>query len=1038
MKQLMTFLAAFCLSITAFAQSQLSGTVKDEFGEPIMAVSVFVQGSNNYVTTDLDGNYSITVKNGDVLEFSFLGKQTYTVKVNGQQKLNVVLKDDNTVLDDVVVVGYGTQKRQSITGAVSKVDGDKLLKAPTQNVSNMLGGVVPGVVAYQTSGAPGADGASIIVRGVTPKYIVDGVERDFTSIDPNEIESISVLKDASAAAIYGLGSEAVVIVTTKRGDNNASRITYKGSMQVSQNATSLELLDGPGYAYWYNLGRQMDGNDPVFSQEHVNMMLNGDDSDGWGNTNWYDDVFGLGINHSHNVTATGGNDKINYFASLSYYDQNGNVEGYGYDRINIRTNIEAKIAKNLTFNLGMSGRFTETDATGFSTDPDAWHNIGQQILRAHPYVPKYYYGDETNGDAYASYFGSVVSTRTASNHVTPEGALKDSGYSKSKSNVFEANASLRYDVPFVKGLSLKAMAAFDVWNTSSKNFATPFTTMVASAPTSLAGKISYVPSTDSRGATLAGLTEGLSRSEKWLTNLSVNYSREFGKHQVDFIGLMESVSVNYNNFSAYGAGFDILDLDELSFSTNPDKQQKVSGGSSIARTAGYVARVNYSYDNKYLIEISGRYDGSYLYAGNNNSRWNFFPAASLGWRMDREDWFVAPTVDIFKLRVGVGQTGTSGVGAYTYMSSMATSTNSVVIGGKSQSSLYTNVIPDTSISWQKTLQTNIGADLSMWNGMLRAEADFFYKYIYDLVTSVGGEYPSSMGGYYPTYQNRNKRDAKGFEILLEHRNRVGDFSYNISLVGSHWSSKWLYVVESETLPDWQKQTGSEWGSQVGFIALGLFQSQEEIDNSATIPGTIAKPGDIKYKDINGDGKITYDQDRGYVAGSAYPKFTGGLTFGASWKGIDFSMNWVAGLGRTVALTGVYSGGIMDHTAMTRPFYHGGNSPVYLVEESWREDNTDARFPRLSVSPSNNNAFSSTWWYEDGSYLRLKSLQLGYSLPKTWMQKAGFGGVRVYFEGTNLLTVSKLMKYNIDPETPGVSNGYYPQQRLMGLGLEIQF
>lgn len=402
---LMACAAMLCVCLSAYAQSQLSGTVKDEFGEPIMAVSIFVQGSDNLVTTDLDGNYTITVKKGDVIEYSFLGKKSHVVTYNGQSRLNVVLSDDNTVLADVVVVGYGTQKRQSITGAVSKVDGEDLLKTPTQNVSNMLGGTVPGVVAYQTSGAPGSDGSSLIVRGATPKYIVDGVERDFTSIDPNEIESISVLKDASAAAIYGLEAEAVVIVTTKRGDNNASRITYKGSMQLSQNATSLELLDAPGYAYWYNLGRQMDGDAPVFSQEHVNMMLNGDDSDGWGNTNWYEDVFGLGINHSHNVTATGGNDKLNYFASLGYYDQNGNVKGYGYDRINIRTNIEAKIAKNLTFNLGVSGRFTETDATGFSTNPSDWHNIGQQILRAHPYVPKYYQG-------------YVVSTRTASNHVT--------------------------------------------------------------------------------------------------------------------------------------------------------------------------------------------------------------------------------------------------------------------------------------------------------------------------------------------------------------------------------------------------------------------------------------------------------------------------------------------------------------------------------------------------------------------------------------------------------------------------------------------
>lgn len=1016
--------AMLCVCLSAYAQSQLSGTVKDEFGEPIMAVSIFVQGSNNLVTTDLDGNYTITVKKGDVIEYSFLGKKSHVVTYNGQQRLNVVLSDDNTVLADVVVVGYGTQKRQSITGAVSKVDGEDLLKAPTQNVSNMLGGTVPGVVAYQTSGAPGSDGSSLIVRGATPKYIVDGVERDFTSIDPNEIESISVLKDASAAAIYGLEAEAVVIVTTKRGDNNASRITYKGSMQLSQNATSLELLDAPGYAYWYNLGRQMDGDAPVFSQEHVNMMLNGDDSDGWGNTNWYEDVFGLGINHSHNVTATGGNDKLNYFASLGYYDQNGNVKGYGYDRINIRTNIEAKIAKNLTFNLGVSGRFTETDATGFSTNPSDWHNIGQQILRAHPYVPKYYQG-------------YVVSTRTASNHVTPEGALNESGYSKSKSNIFETNASLRWDVPFVKGLSVKAMAAFDVWNTSSKVFSTPFLTMVAKAPTSLEDNISYVLSTDSRGAAEAGLSEGLSRSEKWMTNVSVNYAREFGKHNIDFIALLETVSTNYNNFSAHGEKFDILDLDELQYVGNKDKVS-VSGGSSIARTAGYVARLNYSYDNKYLLEISARYDGSYLYAGNENSRWNLFPAASLGWRIDREDWFKTSIVDLFKLRVGVGQTGTTGVGAYTYLNKMELSNNAVIIGGANQSSLYTSVYPDRTISWQKSFQTNVGADLSMWNGMLRAEVDVFYKYIYDLVTAATGEYPASMGDYFPIYQNRNKRDAKGFELLLEHRNKIGDLSYNITFVGSHWSSKWLYVVEAANLPDWQKQTGTEWGSQVGFIAEGLFQSQEEIDRSATIPGTVAKPGDIKYKDINGDGQITYDQDRGYVAGSAYPKFTGGLTFGLGWKGIDFSMNWVTGLGRTVALTGVYSGGIMDHTAMTRPFYHGGNSPVYLVEESWREDNRDARFPRLSVNPTNNNAYSSTWWYEDGSYLRLKSLQLGYSLPKAWMDKIGFGGVRVYFEGNNLLTVSKLMKYNIDPETPGVSNGYYPQQRLLGFGLEIKF
>lgn len=1025
MKRLLTCLATLLVALSAFAQQQLTGNVKDEFGEPMMAVSVFVQGSDNLVTTDLDGNYSITVKNGDVIEYSFLGKKSHVVTYKGGARLNVVLYDDHTVLEDVVVVGYGTQKRQSITGAVSKVDGDDIIKAPTQNVSNMLGGVVPGVISYQTSGAPGADGASLSVRGVTPKYIVDGVERDFTELDPNEIESISILKDASSAAIYGLDAEAVVIVTTKRGDNQASRITYKGAVQFSQNATSLELLDAPGYAYWYNLGREMDGNTPVFSQEHVNMMLNGDDKDGWGNTNWYEDVFGLGINHSHNVTATGGNDKINYFASLGYYDQNGNVKGYGYDRINVRTNIEAKIAKNLTFNLNLSGRFSDTQATGFSTAPSDWLNIGQQVLRAHPYAPKYY-------DGY------VVSTRTASAIVSPEGALNESGYNKSTTNVIEATVTLKYDVPWVKGLSVKGMAGYDVWNIISKIYSTPFKTMVANAPTSLDRDITYALSYDSRGSEDIRLTEGLSRSTQWLANISVNYAREFGKHSVDFLALLESKSYRYNRFAGTGVGFDIPMLDELDWATK-DTQSSVSGMSSIARTAGYVARLNYSYDNKYLLEVSARYDGSYLFASYQNSRWNLFPAASFGWRLDREDWFRSGILDLLKLRVGVGQTGsTGGALAYRYLNTMSPYTNNAVIGGSSVTGLYTSGLANPDLTWQKTLQTNVGVDLSMWNGMLRAEADVFYKYMYDLFSSVDGEYPASYGGYYPDLENRNSRDMKGFELFLEHRHRVGDFSYNVSAVGTFARSHWLSVVESANTPDWLKQTGSEYGSQVGFIALGLFQSQEEIDNSATIPGTIAKPGDIKYLDRNGDGKITYDQDRGYVAGSAIPKFTGGLTFGFNWKGLDFSMNWVAGLGRTVALTGVYSGGIMDHTSMTRPFYHGGNSPVYLVENSWREDNRDARFPRLSVDPTNNNAYSSTWWYENGNYLRLKSLQLGYNLPKRWMEKINFRGVRVYFEGSNLLTFSKLSKFNIDPETPGVSNGYYPQQRLMGLGLEVQF
>lgn len=1027
MRLYLLLLFPFCASWVMSAQNSVTGIVTDEHGDPVVAATVNVEGTQNYAMTDPDGHYLLSgVEDGDLILFDFMGKKTEKIIWEGQKVVNVTMYDDMTVLDDVVVVGYGTQKRQSITGAVSKVTGEELLKAPVQDISNMLGGIVPGVVSYQQSGAPGADGAGLLVRGTGAKCIVDGVERDFTELDPSEIESISVLKDASAAAIYGLGAEAVIIVTTRRGDDRPSRISYKGTFNVSQNAVNFDLLDGPQYAYWYNYARQMDGHDPVFSEEMVAKMINGDDSDGWGNTDWYKETFKLGFNQSHSVTATGGNDKINYFTSFGYYDQEGNVEGYSYDRFNVRANIEAKIAKNLTLNVNLAGRFSKTQRPGFNADAASWNNIGQQVIRAHPYVPKYYNG-------------YVVSTRTASSTASPEGATTQSGYGKTHGNVFEATASLRYDVPFVKGLSLKGLVAYDLHHTTVKNFSTPFLTQLATRPSGINGDIAYQLSYDSRGTDEASLVESLSKSSRMLTNVSAQYTGSFGLHNLDILALFETNASDANSFTATGYGFDFNELDELSQVTNKTKNA-LSGSSSHARSAGLVARLNYDYDNKYLLELSCRYDGSYLFSGSvPGKRWSPFPAASFGWRMDREKWFGSDKVDLLKFRVGTGLTGsTGGVGSYAYLNTMSHDSNAVIIGGEGQGQMYTSSPANIYLTWQKAFQTNVGADLSMWNGMFRAEIDLFYKYVYDMVSSVSGQYPASWGGYYVSAENRNKQDHKGFEFLFEHRNRVGEFSYNISLVGTYTYRRWLHYTDALNTPDYLKLTGKEVGAQVGFIAQGLFQSEEEIEHSATMPGILTRPGDIKYLDRNGDGRITYDQDRGYVAGSAYPKFQGGLTFGLAWKGLDFSMTWTTGLGRTVAMTGVYSGGIMDHTAMTRAFHHDGNSPTYLFEDSWSETNRDARFPRISLDDYKNNSYASTWWYLNGNYIRLKNLQIGYSLPDRWMKAIGFKGCRIFLEGTNLLTFSELTKYNIDPEMPGVSSGYYPQQRLMGAGLDLQF
>ena len=1044
------FLTAAVLMLAAFqglAQTTVRGKVTDVQGLPVPGASVFELGTQNGVITDLDGLYSIRVAPEATLEVSFLGMKTVKVPVRGRTTINVTLEDDTSVLEEAVVVGYGTQKRESITGAISQVAGDKLTKAPAQTVTNMMGGVIPGVISYQASGVPGGDGSTLLVRGSGVKAIVDGVERSITDLDPSEIESISVLKDASAAAVYGFDSGAVMIITTKRGDNKPARVNYKGSRTISSNAMNLELLDGPGFAFYYNLARAMDGDDPIFTQQQVDAMLNGDDSDGWGNTNWYKEVFGKGVTDSHSLSVTGGTDKINYFATIGYYSQEGNVQGYSHDRINLRSNIEAKVGENVTLNVGLTGRFTTTKRPGLTADPDASNHIGIMLMRVHPYVPKTFGGYMTG-----TYTGSEI------NNVA--GYLDGSGgYGNSYGNVFQGNASLRYDVPFIKGLSAKAMVAYDVTNSFYKNVSKPFYVMAPTLPTSIEDAtgpmlgISYNLVQGYKWLSKQTTTSGYGLTDNILANFNLEYSGTFGAHEIGAMALMEMRHQEYKSVSGTGVDFEIPDLDDISFAT--DKTNTLAyGTSSHYKAMGFAYRVSYSYDHRYLAEISGRYDGLYTFYGSTQP-WGFFPAASIGWRIDRESWFDASWVDLLKVRYGTGLQGSSsGVAAYTYADQFLLTTAAAVIGGKTVSALSTDTPGDPDLTWSKTWSNNIGVDFNAFGSRLRFEGDVFYKYLYDLVGSNSGSYPASWGGRYPAYVNSNKQDHRGFDFLLAWKDRKGDFSYGVEVVGSHTYRRWLYYGgDAANWPDYWKVTGKEVGSVIGFVALGLFQSEEEIANSPTIEGTQAKVGDIKYLDRNGDGKITYSQDMGYVGASVYPKYEGGLNLDFGWKGFDLTMRWTYAFGRDVALTGVYtssgSAGIQDNTAYTKAFYHGGNSPRFLVENMWLDpaiaaqyglevDNSKARFPRLGINTTNNNAYSSTWWYENGNYLRLKNFQIGYTIPPRILRKVGLSSCRVYFEGTNMLTFSGLTKYNIDPEMPSVNNGYYPQQRLTGFGIDLSF
>lgn len=1036
-----SFVIAFLCTLSAFAQHVIKGTVSDVNGEPMVGVSVVVKGTTTGKITDLNGQYTIKVQPKDILTFFCVGMATQEIKVGNQQVINVTLKDDVAALDEVVVVGYGTQKRGSITGAISTVSDKEIMKAPTMSISNIIGSRIAGVAAVQSSGQPGSDNASLTMRGQSGIiYVIDGIRRtsaDFNGLDPNEIESVSILKDASAVSIYGLDANGAFIVTTKKGLQNKTSITYTGSYGLSENAQQQVWLDGPGYAYWYNKARELQGDAPVFTDEMVQKMREG--RDGWGNTNWYKKLYGTGHRMHHNVSATGGNEKLRFFASIGYLKEKGNIDNYNYDRLNLRSNIDAKLTNNLSFTLGISGRVEKRDAPRYSADPDAWHNVPQQIIRALPYVQDTY---EYQGKVYN------VSTPTASSPVAPLAAITESGYSRSNNSYVQSNFSLKYDAPWLKGLSFKFQGAYDVIFNFGKVLSNPYQVMQVNLPNAESSTLTYYKAYDAVGNSIA-LSESASKGYTFTTQTSINYDNQFGKHGVGILLLSETRENKSNAFSASGTGLDFIQLDELNKITNltgdgKEKMPTIGGYSGFTRIAGFVGRLNYNYDDKYYVEASARYDGSYLFGGM-NKRWVLLPGVSLGWRMNNESWFKADWVNNLKLRAGIGKTGTSsGLSAFQWRNAMTLVKNAVVLGGGSQSMLYASVLGNPLLRWSQCINYNVGVDATLWNSLLGVEFDVFYKYEYDKLSSVVGAFPPSRGGYFYSSANINECDYKGFEIALTHRNHIGKFNYGGKLIWSYAYGRWLkYAGDSDNAPEYQRVTGKQIGAKYGFIDAGLFKDEADIASSKTVVGYKVLPGYIKYKDINGDGTITAAQDQGYFGKSSRPTHTGSLNIFGDWKGFDFDMLFSWGLDNVVALTGVYtatgSSGVQDNTSFTKPFYHGGNSPTFLVEKSWTPENPNAEFPRLEISgPSNNNGFSSTFWYRSGDYLRLKTAQIGYNFSKKMLKPLGVEGVRLYVEGYNLLTFSGLTKYNIDPESPSVNNGYYPQQRTYTMGVKVTF
>ena len=1046
-------LALMLCGTSVFAQTEVRGKVTDAAGQALPGVAVMVPGTTNGTMTGMDGSYSLNVKSGETINFSCVGMKDVNRVFDGKLAvINVTMEEDALFLDDVVVVGYGTQKKSSLTSAVSAIKGDDVLKAPSTNVSQILAGRLPGISSVQESGEPGQDQASLRLRGSIYgiAYVVDGFPvNNINDINPNDIESISVLKDGASAAVYGLkGAGGVMIITTKRGTKEKTSITYDGSYGVSMNANFPEFMDGPQFAYYYNMADMMDQlasgaisdrsqYTPYFTSENIAAMTNGDPTDGWDNVDYISKVFGTGTTQKHNITVTGGNDKARYYTSMGFMDQKGNIDNFGYKRYNLRSNIDSDITSRLHFKLGLSGTIASRHTPGYAAGGSdgsgytetGYLSIANQTIVMHPYLPETYDGMYT----------STIKKNTGLPQ-SPLAAIYESGYKKYRSVDLSANATLAYDIPGVEGLQAKISGVYDWTNSYSKLLNTPYSTMAF-----VDG--SYTKKSDPRGTDEGiNIGEGSSYWQQMVGQASLEYAGQFGNHGVEALALMEVRETKSNSLAAYAKNLPFSSLPEIS--QGVPTNNPVSGGSGATRSVGGVFRLKYNYADRYLIELSGREDGSYLFSGMDKYRWGFFPSASVAWRMSNEE-FLKPVswLSDLKLRASVGMLGNDGVPEYSFLSTYSRYGQDVIYKGAS-GSITTNpayrpdVVPSLDLSWERYLSYNVGFDASLWNGRLSIEADAFYNYTYDILTGQGSGFPASMGGYYPTYVNYPAIDAKGVDVLLTYKDQFmlagKPFFYSVTGSVTYSKTRWIKYKDNSEVSEYRKLVGKTYGAITGWLSDGLFESEEEIDNSAWW-GTRPNVGDIKFVDINGDGKIDYD-DWGYFGRSNRPELTFGLNLNFEWNGFDFNAQFTGGALFDVSLTGTYYNGYDDNTIWTQTFKEGGNSPLYLVENAWSIDNTDGTFPRLTLGSTGHggdNGLSCSFWWRDGKYVRLKSAQLGYTLPKNWFKWIGVSSFRIFAEGQNLFTIDGLPE-GIDPESPGVNNGYYPQQRLVMGGVTLTF
>ncbi len=994
-------------------QSNVQGVVSKESGEPLAGATVAIKGTSAAVSTNERGEYSLSYSTQNpVLIVSLMGFSSKEVAIGNRSNVNITLLEAVDDIDEVVVVGYGTQKKINLTGSVATVSGDEIAKTPTNNLSNAIGGRMPGVSSVNSDGRPG-NGSTIRVRGLStlndnnPLVVVDGVVRSdgFGNIDPNEVASISVLKDASAAAVYGArAANGVILITTKRGKVGKPVLTYSGMVGLQEPTQYPTLMTAYDYGVTRNQAFYNQGYDPNNPAQANNFYTDAElQKFKESGTDWYAETFkDRSPKNQHNLSLQGGSESVRYFGSLGYLNQTGLYDNIGFKRYNIRSNIDASITNSLTVGLNLEARQELFESPSWDAS-----EIFHRVINASP--------------TRLAYHPSGRAANTTGSH--PVEMIRNSGYKDQEYDIFQGTLFFNQKLDILtEGLALNGNFSYYKQHYFNKVFAMPYTMYDEDAQ----GNVTNEKMVGSK----TSLTEGFDALTNTTYNISLNYARDFNNHNVAGMLLYEQYGAKGKNFTARKEDF-ISNIKDEFFASGPTNQSIDGRGYINDARRSLVGRVNYAFAGKYLFEGTFRYDGSYRFP--KERRFGFFPAVSAGWRISEEPFFKNNEslnfINNLKLRASKGLIGNDRVNAYQFLESYSIITGAgPVVDGQAVPQVGYGVYPNYNITWEKQDNTNIGLEWSLWNSMLNFEVDYFFRHTRDILWSKDRSVPGTFGRQLPN-ENYAKVKSKGVEFTIGHQNAVNDWSYNFRLVGSYATNEVTQIDDPANAMDFNKQLGRPIGYRAGYEALGLFRSKEEADSwyGGKQFGLQSLPGDIKYADIDGDGEITIQDQKVIANYGSEPRIMYGFNGSLSWKNLDMNFFFQGASQRNMMLTA--AGRVM--------YLNGGSSNNFAYfADSWSPENPDAKYPLAWVDSRSINNRDSNFWLRKAGYVRLKSLDLGYNFSGDWLDKIKVSKMRLYVSGFNLFTISQIDE--LDPEAATGAGNYYPQQRKYNLGVMLSF